>query len=68
MCVSTASSERCFSAFGFVHSKLRNLLGEDQVKKLVYVRSNFIELDKNNEKKYDNDEEEISDDCQYEER
>ena len=36
MAASSASSERNFSTFGFVHSKLGNRLGPDKVKKLVY--------------------------------
>ena len=41
---SSAASERCFSTFGFVHSKLRNSLGREKVKKLVYVKINGKQL------------------------
>jgi hAT family C-terminal dimerisation region len=40
MATSSASSERNFSTFGFVHSKLRNSLGPEKVKKLVYIKTN----------------------------
>ena len=39
--VSTASSERNFSTFGFIHSKLRNQLSTETVRKLVFVKTNF---------------------------
>jgi len=35
MTASSASSERNFSTFGFIHSKLRNSLNSETVKKLV---------------------------------
>lgn len=44
LAVSSASSERNFSTFGFVHSKLRNQLEEDTVKKLVFVKTNVNQL------------------------
>jgi hypothetical protein len=44
MPASSAASERCFSTFGFVHSKLRNSLGPEKVKKLVYVKINGKQL------------------------
>ena len=37
---STAASERNFSTFGFIHSKLRNSLGPEKVQKLVFVKHN----------------------------
>jgi hAT family C-terminal dimerisation region len=38
---SAASSERNFSTFGFVHSKLRNCLSDESVQKLVvYIKTN----------------------------
>lgn len=40
MASSSCSSERNFSVFGFVHSKLRNQLSEKSVEKLVYVKTN----------------------------
>ena len=44
MPASSAASERCFSTFGFVHSKLRNSLGPGKVEKLVYVKINGKQL------------------------
>ena len=40
MASSAASSERNFSTFGFVHSKLRNCLSDESVQKLVYIKTN----------------------------
>jgi hAT family C-terminal dimerisation region len=40
---SSAASERNLSTMGFKHSKLRNCLGRDTVKKLVYVKTNNIQ-------------------------
>ena len=44
MAASSASSERDFSTFGFVHSKLCNRLDPDKVKKLVYIKSNTLQM------------------------
>jgi len=44
MSASTASSERNFSAFGFVHSKQRNCLDDASVEKLVFIKSNYHAL------------------------
>jgi hypothetical protein len=58
MAASSAASERAFSTFGFVHSKLRNRLGGDKVEKLVYIKSNytcFSVLDGNIEEDYSAD-------------
>jgi hAT family C-terminal dimerisation region len=41
---STASCERNFSTFGFIHSKLRNKLSEQSVRKLVYIKTNALQL------------------------
>ena len=41
MAASSAASERCFSAFAFIHSKLRNYLQDTKVEKLVYIKSNY---------------------------
>jgi hypothetical protein len=38
----SAASERNFSTFGFIHSKLRNRLSPEKVKKLVYIKTNAI--------------------------
>ena len=40
MVATTAASERNFSTFGFIHSKLRNKLSKDVLEKLVYVKTN----------------------------
>jgi Protein of unknown function (DUF 659)/hAT family C-terminal dimerisation region len=40
MVATTAASERNFSTFGFIHSKLRNRLRKDVLEKLVYVKTN----------------------------
>lgn len=45
MAASAAASERNFSTFGFVHSKLRNRLAPEKVKKLVYIKTNAIQME-----------------------
>ena len=40
----SAASERNFSAFAFVQTKLRNRLSEAAVEKLVYVRTNNMQF------------------------
>jgi hypothetical protein len=40
MVTSSASSERNFSTFGFVHSKLRNSLSQEKVDQLVFIKTN----------------------------
>ena len=40
MATFSAASERNFSTFGFIHSKLRNSLTYEHVKKLVYIKTN----------------------------
>jgi hypothetical protein len=37
---SSAASERNFSTAGFIHSKLRNSLKDDSVKKLIFIKTN----------------------------
>jgi hypothetical protein len=37
---SSAASERNFSTFGFIHSKLRNQLKNDRLKKMIFVFAN----------------------------
>lgn len=44
MATSSAASERKFSTFGFIHSKLRNSLRAKSVEKLVYIKSNMSSL------------------------
>jgi hypothetical protein len=42
---STTSSERSWSTQGYIHSKIRNCLGNEKVNKLVFVKSNSQLLD-----------------------
>lgn len=44
MAASSAASERNFSTFGFIHSKLRNRLSPKKVKKLVYIKTNMLQM------------------------
>lgn len=44
---SSAASERNFSCFSFIHSKLRTRLSPDRVKKLVFIYANSRPLTKN---------------------
>ena len=44
MATSSAASERNFPTFGFVHSKLRNRLSQEKVKKLVYIKTNVVQM------------------------
>lgn len=44
--VSASSSERNWSTFGLIQSKLRNRLGDAKTRKLVFVHCNMRELDK----------------------
>jgi hypothetical protein len=41
MVASSASSERNFSTFGFIHQKLRNSLEPHKVMQLVYIKTNY---------------------------
>jgi hAT family C-terminal dimerisation region len=41
LATSSAASEGNFSICGFVHSKLRNCLTAEMVKKLVYIKTNY---------------------------
>jgi hAT family C-terminal dimerisation region len=41
---SSAASERNFSSVGFIHSKLRNCLGQYTVEKLVYVKTTNLQF------------------------
>ena len=42
---SMAASARNFSTFGFSHSKLRNRLAPEKVKKLIYIKTNAIQME-----------------------
>lgn len=44
MCASSAASERNFSTFGFVRSKLQNCFQPGTVEKLVYIKTNYLQL------------------------
>ena len=50
MVASSAASERNFSAFAHIHTKLRNRLSDDVVEKLVYVRTNNMQFMKQDAK------------------
>jgi hAT family C-terminal dimerisation region len=41
MATTSAASERNFSTFGFIHSKLRNSLAAEKVIKLVFIKTNY---------------------------
>ena len=41
LATSSAASERNFSTFGFIHSKLRNSLSTKSVENLVYIKTNM---------------------------
>jgi hypothetical protein len=41
---SVAVKRSNFSTFGFIHFKLRNKLSEDRVRKLVYIKTNALQL------------------------
>jgi hAT family C-terminal dimerisation region len=41
LATSSVASERNFSTFVFIHSKMRNSLGHEKVKKLVYIKTNY---------------------------
>jgi hypothetical protein len=57
MAASAAGSERNFSTFGFIHSKLCNRLSPEKVKKLVYIKTNLLDCYENSDDNSDNDEE-----------
>ena len=46
MVATSAASERNFSTFGFIHSKLRNCLSPDVNQKLVYIKTNNLQFTK----------------------
>ncbi|CAB4039334.1 hypothetical protein DYB30_009596, partial [Paramuricea clavata] len=55
MAASSAASERSFSTFGFIHTKLRNRLGPEKVKKLVYIKTNTAQISGTDLFDYDSD-------------
>ena len=50
-----AASEQFISTFGFVHSKLRNSLGPDKVKKLVCSKINGAQISTSANVDYESD-------------
>jgi hypothetical protein len=57
MACSSTASERYFSTFGFIHTnKFCNSLSEVTVKKLVYVRTNGLQLSNQLKQAYESDE------------
>lgn len=52
MTCSSASAERVWSIFGFVHTPLRNRLANDKVEKLVFLYVNAGLLDENDKRDY----------------
>ena len=58
MACSSSASERNFSTFGFVHTKHRNRLSDAKVKKLVYVKTNGLQLLRQLQHAYESDDDE----------
>lgn len=52
MICSSAASERVWSIFRFIHSRLRNRLSNDKVEKLAFVYVNCAILDKHDQTDY----------------
>lgn len=52
MICSSATSERTWSTFKFIHSRLRNRLTNERVNKLVFLYTNSVLLDKNDKTDY----------------
>lgn len=52
MICSSAASERVWSIYRFIHSRLRNRLSNEKVKKLVFLYVNCAILDKNDHMDY----------------
>ncbi|PVZ96812.1 hypothetical protein BB558_007262 [Smittium angustum] len=44
MATSSAVSEKNFSTFGFIHSKLLNRLSKSNLKNLVYIKTNGLQM------------------------
>jgi hypothetical protein len=58
MACSSSAMERNFSTFGFVHTKHRNRLSDAKVKKLVYVKTNGLQLLRQLQHAYESDDDE----------
>jgi hypothetical protein len=54
MAASSAASKQNFSTNGFIHSKLQNSLKEEIVQKLLFIKSNALNLEKDWEGSEDN--------------
>jgi hypothetical protein len=52
MISSSAISERTWSTFNFIHSRLRNRLTNERVNKLVFIYTNCASLDKSDSNDY----------------
>lgn len=52
MIASSAASERVWSIFRFIHSRLRNRLSNEKVEKLAFIYINCAILDKSDEMEY----------------
>lgn len=55
MICSSATAERVWSTFNFIHSKLRNRLTNERVNKLVFLYANCFLLDETDQEDYIND-------------
>ncbi|KAG5666709.1 hypothetical protein PVAND_014724 [Polypedilum vanderplanki] len=67
MICSSASSERTWSTFRFIHSRLRNKLTNERVKKLVFLYTNSVLMDAVDKNDYILDEGAILNENEYEE-
>lgn len=65
MICSSATSERVWSTFKFIHSRLRNRLTNERINKLVFIYTNCILLDDKDQADYISDEGALitGDDC-----
>lgn len=52
---SSAAAERCWSIYGFVHSKVRNRLLQERAEKLVFIYMNASLLDEEDKETYFDD-------------
>jgi hypothetical protein len=63
MAASSAASERSFSTFGFIPTKLCNHLDAEEVKKLVFIKPNTVQIGGVDLPGYDSDCSDCSIDC-----
>lgn len=52
ICSSSAAAERCWSVYGFIHSKVRNRLTEERAEKLVFIYMNSVLADNTDKELY----------------